>query len=401
MERQIESIGDELSQFVKRFEVNESILEENAQLALKEFQEKQESWVRVLSYGVDCQDKNGNNITGLWYGCALVIYTKALRFSKNSLNEETLNNCEKYITFFEKEDSVKYNFYEKYQMKLYVGLCWNRIQRNDNAIKNLREAIHYWLRTILKTKYSLECYQYKPCSKLLFQSLANSTLKVSSPTVFNDVFDTPILNYLNQGDEEDNLLKKVFEQCVKVACFTSNNFLPDINEQKTSFVHKPKGDFLFKEYGNILMWAHYADSHRGICIKYQFPTEISVFEGSVLTWFGDVIYTDDLSSIYKKKSINEIDAFFTKAKVWEYENEVRYLYFNKDDCETKYRMIPMKENYIEAVYFGVNCDEEDKNAIINILKGRTIKKDGQSTPIEFYQMKKSNEKYGEIYAEKI
>lgn len=397
MNENIDGIGNELRQFVERFEVNEPISENNAQIASNDFLKNQKLWVQL---------------TGATYGHALVIYTASLRLSKDRLDEKTLKNCEAYIKCFEKEDSVKYMFYEKFCMRRNIGFCWNYLGREKESLENLRSAVYNRLRLSqhYRTAYEIDCYQYKPCSKYVFQSLLNNTLNVSSPSVFNDVFDTPILNYLSQGEEEDKLLKKVYEQCVKVACFTRNVFLPALNDEQNDVVCKPKGNIEHKEYENILMWAHYADSHKGICIKYRFPTKMSMLEGPVLTCFGDVIYTDDMSSIYKKKSINENDAFFAKAKDWEYENELRYLYFNKADCGSEHNTVQMNENYIEAVYFGVNCSDSDKKAIINLLKGRKYKiitkniRTGTTTQeyqIKFYQMRLSKDKYGNLYAERL
>ena len=412
MNENIDGIGDELRQFVERFEVNEPISENNAQIASNEFLKNQKKWVEILGYNVDCIDKHGNFITGSMYGHALVIYTASLRLSKDRLNEKILNDCDAYIKYFENDDSVKFHFDEKSCMRFNIGFCWNYLGREKESLENLRSAVYNRLRLSqhYRTAYEIDCYQYKPCSKYVFQSLLNNTLNVSSPSVFNDVFDTPILNYLSQGEEEDKLLKKVYEQCVKVACFTRNVFLPSLYDKQNVPEYKPKGNIGYKEYENILMWAHYADSHKGICIKYRFPTEMSMLEGPVLTCFGDVIYTDDMSSIYKKKSINENDAFFAKAKDWEYENELRYLYFNKADCGSEHNTVQMNENYIEAVYFGVKCSDSDKKAIINLLKGRKYKittkniRTGTTTreyQIRFYQMNLSKNKYGNLYAERL
>ena len=79
------------------------------------------------------------------------------------------------------------------------------------------------------------------------------------------------------------------------------------------------------------MWAHYADSHKGVCIKYHFPESFTILghnSDNVTCFFHDITYSDsDICQYSKKDSINMKDAFFLKGKQWEYENELRFLYF--------------------------------------------------------------------------
>lgn len=109
------------------------------------------------------------------------------------------------------------------------------------------------------------------------------------------------------------------------------------------------------------MWAHYADSHKGICIKYKFPSDATVFmsaQKDYITYFKDVEYISDLNKYSSCSSINMKDAFFVKAKSWKYENELRLLCYNPSD-NNDYMSLPM-QNCIEAIYFGVKCSKKDR-----------------------------------------
>ena len=53
------------------------------------------------------------------------------------------------------------------------------------------------------TIYSgLTCYSFRNCSKFLFQSLVNDSLNLSSPTTFNDIFDCPIIELMNNDVQQ-------------------------------------------------------------------------------------------------------------------------------------------------------------------------------------------------------
>ena len=252
-------------------------------------------------------------------------------------------------------------------MKFNIGFYFNSNKQFEKAKEYLRSSVYYRLQSVQQQKQyvNIDCYQYKPCDKYLFQSLINKTLSLSSPSVFNDVFDTPILNYLGQDEKnaEYQLLKKVYEQCVKIACFTRKKIL------------------------SPLLWSHYADSHRGICVKYRFSQALCESTKTTLSFLNDVEYTNDIKSIYQREGIGITEAFFVKSKDWKYENELRYVHFDENDDGNKHSFVPMPE--INAVYFGVNCNEEDKMAIFNILKERNV---------EFYQMRLSKDKYGKLKA---
>jgi hypothetical protein len=67
---------------------------------------------------------------------------------------------------------------------------------------------------------------------------------------------------------------------------------------------------------SILMWTHYADNHRGICLEY----------GCGKSEFGiavKVVYTDEYP-LWRPHQLGEIlDILITKSNVWAYEEEYR------------------------------------------------------------------------------
>lgn len=64
-----------------------------------------------------------------------------------------------------------------------------------------------------------------------------------------------------------------------------------------------------------LMWTHYADENRGCCLEVEVTSK---------TWRPvEVTYKEKMPLLHPGLSVDDILA--TKAKMWEYEQEVRYL----------------------------------------------------------------------------
>lgn len=68
--------------------------------------------------------------------------------------------------------------------------------------------------------------------------------------------------------------------------------------------------------------------------------------------------------------------------------------------------MPTKNN-VEAIYFGVECPDENKREILNILRNRKLESrifNGNiinETDIEFYEMVKDEENFGSIKAKQM
>ena len=123
-----------------------------------------------------------------------------------------------------------------------------------------------------------------------------------------------------------------------------------------------------EEYLSELMWAHYADNHKGVCIKYHFNNDITKFADetkSQIAYFRDIDYTSDMDVFRKNGAINLQDAFFVKGKAWEYENELWLLAYDPKGTGD-YASIDAKDS-IAAVYFGFKCPKDKRAEIIDIL----------------------------------
>jgi len=163
---------------------------------------------------------------------------------------------------------------------------------------------------------------------------------------------------------------------------------------------------LSKVNDSLLMWAHYCYNHKGVCIGLNID---KVME-SVPPMFG-VIYTKPLVIDVQYRSIIERpDGYYdapelfkylwkTKAKEWEYEQEVRLviprpnaMYAALTPAQAKHpketwdwreihHYMPLKGECFESIYFGINIDEQKKQQIIRFATKKL------NPNIKLYQMR--------------
>ncbi len=400
----LEKIVSKLEQYIEDYIGKVTV--DNAQNAIDDFDKQ---WNSVVGYFVD-DTSNGQSK----YGLALMILSVATLELTNT-NEDNVNNLSDLISKYDNDKNVKYKFDIKETLYFNLGTCWHKlgVLYDIKAIEAFKKYVYYLIARSSNISYRPTAYAFRKCTTYLYQSLINDQLNLSSPTTFNDPFDCPIIELLNNRDDVTSLIRKAYQKCLKIACFTSNvkqPYLKDPNNWMSEPIFNEKKHRNDKdEILNSLMWAHYADYHRGICIKYRFDNSISQLGSeneNIVSYFKDVKYSEsDLSSYSKKQAITLNDAFFLKGKQWEYENELRFLYYDIES-NSDYGVVDIP-NCIEAIYFGLRCSETDKKTIQNIMSTKEfIEKDlnGNITaknPIQFFQMEVDLKEFGQLKATKI
>ena len=156
---------------------------------------------------------------------------------------------------------------------------------------------------------------------------------------------------------------------------------------------------LTKDNLNMLMWSHYADSHKGICVEYEFDDENGL---------ADVVYSDEKNNFdlytvmryiipaqyFGVKTTNENDPkcvnacylpFLRKTKVWSYEHEVRMIFsLNENSKIVNYDGIWFYPNVkVKSIFLGCKISKENKELIENKCKELNI-------PVHHLSVKKGN-----------
>lgn len=228
--------------------------------------------------------------------------------------------------------------------------------------------------------------------------IGNQNLQFTNASQLNDPFDChpKLMDYSNVPDCVSGHLPKEWIQ--KQDECDANNLRNDTWLCSLS-----------KTHDSLLMWSHYCYNHKGVCIGLN----IEQIMASVPPFgFGSIIpkpteievqYLDLLEhpDCYRSHVNPRYYQLQTKAKDWEYEQEVRLVVENPfpsyalltpeqkeraDRGETMdwkevHHYLPLRGDCFESIYFGVKIDQTDKEKIINFARTKL------NPDIKLYQMK--------------
>ena len=204
----------------------------------------------------------------------------------------------------------------------------------------------------------------------VINDVLNNSLTFSNPDNFNDPMDPIIKVWLKNRKKESmgktekklfKMLSNILGKNLRVACVASSN------SDKNGAI---------QTYCNPLMWAHYANSHKGICVQYD-------LSDSVFCSHNDENHLLKMCGIrYREhKMLNDFitidNALLAKAYCWEYEHEARLMYYVKDNQE--WRKNGGVSNYvtlpgfpIKAVYMGCRVHQKVESFLKMALAERNI-----------------------------
>jgi len=125
-----------------------------------------------------------------------------------------------------------------------------------------------------------------------------------------------------------------------------------------------------------LMWSHYADEHRGLCIEYDLTNHACSHIKPVHYNRPRSIKTTELMEWKRHNSAEAQRAildtyFFSKAPQWRYEKEWRDISQIHGARSAPFR--------ITGVYFGLRCDAAIQTSIVKLFANSTL-------PIAFYDL---------------
>lgn len=117
---------------------------------------------------------------------------------------------------------------------------------------------------------------------------------------------------------------------------------------------------------NILMWSHYADSHKGFVIEFR----ADFVEGVKL----EKVEYSDIRHVVTFEDIDENNfdnIFFRKSSDWEYEQEYRAVLPLSNASEIhdeRFHLYKINKSSINSITFGCAMSEEEKKIIMDIVK---------------------------------
>ncbi len=234
--------------------------------------------------------------------------------------------------------------------------------------------------------------------KRLRSVLIDSQLYFSTPIQLNDPFDSKItFDYKASEDKKKIKLKELYRARYPDApAYEVNKKVREVIKQKKHLHMDSFGDqnaynekfgicCFTKKNNNILMWSHYADSHKGICYIFNHKKN-DMFWGSA----HEIKYRNKYP-FFKYYYFNTeeviVDILLTKYIDWKYEEEWRLVAFPKQINQAKQPgLIPFDSTSLLGVILGAKISDKDKNLVFKVNEER-------KKPVQIYQARTILEKY--------
>ena len=250
-------------------------------------------------------------------------------------------------------------------------------------------------------KYRSFDTQYK------FDVFTSAQLYFARPSEFNDPFESkPQIVGLETYKErqeyvDDYIRRECGERKYKERKTLKKQFLIRLSDLALvkKGIHKlldENGIFsAAKKWSQNLMWAHYADSHKGFCVGFEFNNMFDPNMGVA----HEVRYSKEYPKFGPEFFMGDHDTYnerlfettlATKSFDWSYEEEVRYIKLSRDGGSGIYSF---DKNSLKEVIIGALASPKNRSEIIKAIT--------KSMPwVRIYQAKLSVSKY-ELYREPI
>jgi len=212
-------------------------------------------------------------------------------------------------------------------------------------------------------------FRYTRINEKIISSINESFFSFSSLTKFSDPFEgIEIKDYSDINDESIkkhlDYINEKFKTILNHKEISQENYKEKLKQSTDGARNNLLILCLTTEPDNNLMWAHYSDGGKGICIEMD-PFADPLF-------FSNLIKVDYVDDYPKEKFsqttlINNSDPKYfkiiaaTKEKIWEYEKEWRIIKVNGNK-EQKFN-----KDIIKSIIFGLRIPPEDKEKIKRVL----------------------------------
>lgn len=212
-------------------------------------------------------------------------------------------------------------------------------------------------------------FKYRYINKNLIDSLVNRSLYFALPANLNDPFDCQIdlkKSIYFAASRTSGINKDVLRRIA-----SHDRFVGEIQSRMAKI-----GVCSFSlSLEEPLLWSHYADEHRGVCLLYEFTEDFLLDRSNEIVGVSDIEYGENPLSDWLIKSIPEqiTDDFYdhftaellkkvlvVKAGGWHYENECRIIREHAGPFS-----IP--KGCLKQICFGMHTPEADMQLVKKIV----------------------------------
>jgi Protein of unknown function (DUF2971) len=206
--------------------------------------------------------------------------------------------------------------------------------------------------------------------------IVDCALWAASPREFNDPFDCyPVTDFQGTVEEIESWAKNValkegITLLNPVEAINNALNIPEAREQMADWRKKLDAIgvlCLSEQSDDMLMWSHYASSHKGYCL--EFDATIQPFSSEAVR----VHYAKE-RSIFRIFDPNQVDnlkrAMLRKADFWQYEHEWRIV------RPAEFRTVEFSPPALKSIIFGAAIEKKDEDELRVIAAKR-------ETPVAF------------------
>lgn len=211
--------------------------------------------------------------------------------------------------------------------------------------------------------HTIKTFRFQKIRKHVLSSLVDSTLYFAAPPALNDPHDckiniaAAITRAIPKSSGKRQALLREILKLGLISLIQEN--IPNLGVCCFS-----------SKLDNSLMWSHYADSHKGVCLYYEIPTNFlaknQILGVSPVTYRNNPLTHWLVNELDEDTDAGEACMEITKrvltmkSKAWSYEREGRLLRHSSGPVE-------VPREFLRQVCFGLNTPDADKRLIIRIV----------------------------------
>ncbi|MCK4347948.1 MAG: DUF2971 domain-containing protein, partial [Thermoplasmatales archaeon] len=234
----------------------------------------------------------------------------------------------------------------------------------------------------------IKLFKFRTINKYLIDALVKGTIYFAHPTLLNDPFDCKVD------------IKKAVEHAISCLSGKKKHNLSKLSNVKDFL------DRIQQRIGNVgicsfslvlespLLWSHYANGHRGLCLTYNIPGEFffapeNRFVGVFHVDYDDNLLTEWFVENTPEKAVTDLKEFTIgvvnkvlaiKGKDWGYEEEIRII-------REKEGNFSIPKDFLKQVCFGLNTPKSDISLVKQII-------DNAGYSLEYCQIARSEQDFG-------
>ena len=239
------------------------------------------------------------------------------------------------------------------------------------------------VRHIGQTEFKRLYHYEKFKAEYLSATLRDLKLHCSNPASFNDPWDCkPWFNQRSIEDPEtlekllvflrkqnpgglDEKLLNIYENRIRSKHYERVTLITNLSEENIATINKRRIYCLTPHPDSTLMWSHYAENHKGICLEFG-------IDNPLVSLALEVLYPEAypvwVPHEFEDDNDRAIEMILTKAKPWSYENEFRIISLFDNQKDGPLRVdngcFTLPRGALKSVIAGCDADYDAVKAIV-------------------------------------